>query len=225
MARASRQMLSASAGSLSSRYRSALAMARATVSGERVLSSNSMRTSGLRAKHAQELHNRVVQTVDDALFQRDDRVVGNRDALRADLRAAFRDVAIADAMRILELPGAIARVEGMHLESGGVHEMPRADELLEHLMFAQHVTDILAEKTLDALAELLHALDVGLEDAPRTVRRVRRTRRKRLDGQLCAKIPRHIRHEIPDCRKGTHGLDGDRLGKVELVQASHAHQP
>ena len=171
------------------------------------------------------LHNRVVQSVDDALLQRDDRVVSDRDALRTHLRATFRDVAIADTVGVLELLRAIARIERVHLERRCVNEMPRADELVEHPMLAQHVTHVLAEKTLDALAELLNALDVGLEHAPRSVRRVRRPRRERLDTQLCAKIPRHVGHEIPDGRKGSHWLDRDRLGKVELIQASHAHQP
>ena len=92
-------------------------------------------------------------------------------------------------------------------------------------MLAQHVAHVLTQKALDALAEFLHAFDVGLEDAPCSVRRVRMARRERLDAQLCAKIPRHIGDEVPDGREGPHGLDGDGLGKVELVQTRHAHQP
>ena len=116
------------------------------------------------------------------------------------------------------------RVERVHLESRSIDQMARAHELIEHLVLAQHVAHILAEKTLDALPKFLHPLDVGLEHAPRSIRRVRRTRRELLDAQLCAKIPRYIGDEVPDRRKGPHGLDGDRLGKVELVQARHTHQ-
>src|SRR5690242_11668272 len=43
-----------------------------------------------------ELANRVEELVDDALLQRDDGVVGNRDVFRTDLRAALGDVAVAD---------------------------------------------------------------------------------------------------------------------------------
>src|SRR5712671_4150473 len=64
-----------------------------------------------------------------------------------------------------------------------VEEEPGPDELIEQLMVAQHVADVLAEKALDALAEFLHAFDVGLKHAPRAVRRIGRPRRKRLDAQ------------------------------------------
>jgi len=38
--------------------------------------------------------------------------------------------------------------------------MARADELVEHLMIAEHVADVLAQEALDALPELLHTLHV-----------------------------------------------------------------
>ena len=41
------------------------------------------------------------------------------------------------------------------------------------LVVAQHVADVLAQEALDALAELLHAVDVLLLHAPGPVRRVR----------------------------------------------------
>ena len=52
-------------------------------------------------------------------------------------------------------------VERMHLERGHVDEEARADELLVLVMVAQDVADILAEEAFDALAELLHAVDVA----------------------------------------------------------------
>src|SRR6266404_98494 len=170
-------MLSASTGSWSSRYRSAFASARDTASGERVLSSNSMaasirtirlkpdttyiyvrRTVSLRAKHSQQLGDRVVESVNHALFQRDDGVVCNRDALGTDLRAALGDVAISDAVLGLELARAVLPIERMHFERRRVEEKPGPDELIEQLMVAQHVADVLAEEALDALREFLHEL-------------------------------------------------------------------
>ena len=47
-------------------------------------------------------------------------------------------------------------------------------------MIAQHVADVLAEEALDALAELLHALDVRLRHPPRAVGGVGRPRLERL---------------------------------------------
>ncbi len=65
----------------------------------------------------------------------------------------------------------------MHLERGHVDEKPRPDELVVLVMVAQHVAHILAQEALDALPELLDAIDVGLGDAPRTVGRIGRARR------------------------------------------------
>ena len=53
-------------------------------------------------------------------------------------------------------------VERVHLERGGVDEEPRADEPLELAVIAQDVAHVLAQEALDALAELLHAVDVAL---------------------------------------------------------------
>src|SRR5690606_41827191 len=53
----------------------------------------------------------IVEAVDDPLLQRDDRIVGDRDVLRADDRAALRDVAEADARGLLEFLDAIFGVE------------------------------------------------------------------------------------------------------------------
>src|SRR5262245_23598112 len=158
VASASRQMLSASPGSFSRRYRSALASARGTASGERVLRSN-MATS---TQHSKYLRDRVVQLIDDALFEGNDGVVGDGDAFWTDLRAAFRNVAEADAVCGLQIVCAPFDVERIHLERGGVDHVARSDELVEHMMVAQYVADVLTQKALDALAEFLNALRVHL---------------------------------------------------------------
>src|SRR5438045_1052053 len=99
-------------------------------------------------KHAQQFSQRIVELVDDAFFERDDGVVGDRDALRAHLRAAFRDVAVPDALRVLERGAAVLDVERMHLERRRVHEVSRTDELLMEPVFTQHMADVLAEEAL-----------------------------------------------------------------------------
>src|SRR5579872_6684313 len=52
----------------------------------------------LQAEQPQQPGQRVVVFVDHAFLQRNDRVVGNRDAFGTDLRAALGDVAVADAI-------------------------------------------------------------------------------------------------------------------------------
>src|SRR5690242_8888746 len=205
-------MLSASAGSLSRRYRSALASARGTASGDSVFSSN-MVTS---AKYSQQLRHGIVQLVDDALLERDDGVVGDRDAFRADLRAAFRDIAVADAVHLLQIARPMFLVEGVHLERGRVDQMPRSDELVEHAVVPQNVAHVLAEETFDALAELLHALGIDLGHPPRAVR-VRRRGPEWLDALLRPEVPRHVCYEVADGWEGAHRLDGDRGREIELI--------
>ena len=68
---------------------------------------------------------------------------------------------------------AVLGVERVHLEVGRVDEEPRADELLVLVVIAQHVADVLAQEALDALPELLDAVDVALRHPPRAVRRIR----------------------------------------------------
>src|SRR6185436_4550755 len=98
----SRQMLSASPGSLSSRYRSAFSSALGIASCVRGFRSN-MAASFRWPNHAQQPTDRVVEPVDDPLLHRNDRVVGDGDLLRAHLRAALRDVAVADTVVLFEI--------------------------------------------------------------------------------------------------------------------------
>src|SRR5262245_28132618 len=239
--RMSRQMLSAVPGSLSSRYCLAFSIAPgmpAFVSG---LSSKSMRALERRCARSlpetaraapllaaeqrrEQPLQRIVEAVDDALLQRNDRVVGDRDVLGADDRAALRDVAEADAVRFLELGEAVLGVERVHLERGGVHEEARADELVVLLVFAQHVADVLAQEALDALPELLHPVDVLLLHAPRAVLRVGRARLERLDALLHREVPRHVGDEVLDRRERLQRLQRDRLLEGDVRAARHAHE-
>src|SRR5215468_6577831 len=172
--RMSRQMLSASTGSFSSRYRSAFSRARGIASRERGFSSNMLPSSRPSAllEEAKEPHERIVRVVHHPLLERDDRVIGDGNALRAHLGAAFRDVAIADPERLLQGGPPVLHVQRMHLEPGHVDEEARADEPILQPVLAQDVADVLAQEALDALAELLHAIDVPLGHAPAPVRGV-----------------------------------------------------
>ena len=67
---------------------------------------------------------------------------------------------------VLEVLAPVGRVDRVHLEPGDPHEEARAHERLLGLVVAQHVADVLAQEALDALAELLDAVDVLLLPAP-----------------------------------------------------------
>src|SRR5438034_83082 len=105
---------------------------------------------------------RVVEVVHHALLQRDDGVVRDVDRLGADLGAALGDVAVADAGLLLQVAAARGGVERVHLEARDAYQEARAGEGVRALVIAQHVAHVLAEEALDALAELLHPVDVLL---------------------------------------------------------------
>src|SRR4051812_46186414 len=107
--------------------------------------------------------------VDDALLERNDGVVGDGDVLGTDLGAALGDVAVADAVAVLELVTPIEDVERMHLELRGMDQQAGADELFVQLVVAEHVTDVLTEEALYALSKFLHAVGVVLHHAPGAV--------------------------------------------------------
>src|SRR4029079_12172132 len=148
----------------------------------------------------EEARDRVEVPVDHPLFPRNDGVVRDGDALRTDLRAALRDVAVADPVRLAQLGDAVLGVQRVHLQRRRVDQEARPDELLVLVVVAKHVADVLAQEALDALAELLHALDVFLLHAPGPVGRVRLPRLEGLDLLLHAEVPRHVRHQVADRR-------------------------
>src|SRR3954464_11906172 len=93
----SRQMLSASPGSFSRRYRSAFASAAGTPSFDMGFRLNlSMITS--RAKHPQQLCDRIVKAIDDPLLERDDGILRDRNVFGTDFCTAPCDVAVPDPM-------------------------------------------------------------------------------------------------------------------------------
>src|SRR6516162_2469978 len=140
-------------------------------------------------QQSQEAEHRIVKLVHDALFQRDDRIIGNGDALRADLRTAFRNIAKSDPKGFFEFLQAVGPIERVHLQGGDVDEKSRTDELVVLLVIAQDMAHVLAQETLNALAKLLHAIDVGLAHPPGPVGSVGRARLERLDSLLDPIVP------------------------------------
>src|SRR3954470_21850911 len=115
---------------------------------------------------AEDAAERVVAAVDDALLERDDRVVGDVDALGADLGAALRDVAQPQAALVHHRVQPVERVQRMHLQARDADEEARPEVAVVHPVIAQDVADVLAQEALDALAELAHPVDVLLADRP-----------------------------------------------------------
>lgn len=70
---------------------------------------------------AQDPHNRVKKLVDDALFQRNDRVVGYVNTFRANFGAALSNVAESDACLLFDHRYAVGCIFRMHFQSGHAH--------------------------------------------------------------------------------------------------------
>src|SRR6266566_8192628 len=91
-----------------------------------------------------QLAQRIVELIDDALFQRNDSVIGDRDALRANFSATLGDVAVTDAVGALQFLQPVFGVQRVHLQGGRMNQKARTDESLVQLVLAQHVANVLA---------------------------------------------------------------------------------
>src|SRR5439155_15485018 len=151
----------------------------------------------------------VVISIGHPLLERDDRVVGDFDVLRADLRAAFGDVAVADAAPVPEVRGAVGAIHRMQLQAGRADQESRTQERVPRLMVAQNVADVLAQEALDALAKLLDPFDVLLLPAPGLLGGVLRGRERR-DPAVHLVVPGHVGHQVAHEREGAHRLNLDR---------------
>jgi hypothetical protein len=169
---------------------------------------------------AEEHGQRIVEFVHDALFERDDGVVGDANLLGTDLRATFGDVAKTKAELILEKASAVECVEGMHFETGDSNEEARASELLLLVVFAKDVTDILAEKAFDALTKLLDTVHIQLRDSPIHALAGFEGRNFAVD----TIVPGNVGDKVFNSGKGFHGQDGDGLVLREFVHARFAGQ-
>src|SRR5690348_10320561 len=103
------------------------------------------------ANFADQAKNRVVKLVHNAFLEGNDGVVRDVNAFGADFRAAFRDVAEADAERFFQERSARSGVERMHFEAGDSDEKSGAAVFGVFRVIAKDVANVLAEETFDAL--------------------------------------------------------------------------
>src|SRR6059058_3245824 len=160
----------------------------------------------------------IVKLVHYALLERDDGVVRNVDLFGTNLRAALRDITIAQAKLILEQPRAAESVQRMHFQSRDANEETRAGELFLLVVFAKNVTNVLAQKAFDALAKLLDPVHIQLRDFPFHSL-------TRLEGRYFAVdtiVPGNVGDKVFNAREGFHGQDGDGLVLREIVHARFA---
>src|SRR5205823_4602514 len=127
--------------------------------------------------------------------------------------------------RFAEIGAAVRLVERVHLVHRGAHEKRGAHELGVLAVRAQHVTYVLAEEALDALAEFLGPLDLVLIHAPGTIRRVGGARLERGDPLVDFVVPGHVGHEVLDHGERFHRRHRDRLAGLIVRYPRHAHQP
>src|SRR2546423_679510 len=166
----------------------------------------------------------IVVCVHHPLLERDDGVVRDRDRLGTDLGATLRDVAIPDPARFAEIGPAIRLVERVHFVHRGAHEKRGAHELGVLVVRPQHVTHVLAEEALDALAEFLGPLDLVLIHPPGTIRRVGGAGLEPGDPLVDFVVPGHVGHEVLDHGERLHWRHRDRLAGLIVRYPRHAHQ-
>lgn len=168
-------------------------------------------------KHPKQLRERVEELIYDALFQRNNGVVGDVDTFRTDFCTAFGNIAEADALRLAQVREPVFGIERMHFQSGSVNEKSRTDEFLMKVMVAKDVADILAQEAFDAFAKFLDTIHIALVHAPRAVGSIRSAGLKRLDFLLDAEIPGNVCHQVLHQREGFHRFNCDRLFQRQLA--------
>ena len=96
-------------------------------------------------KEPKQFCDRVVITVHDPFFQRNDGVVGDVYVFRTYLGAALGDITQSNPSLLLDQINAIIGVEGMHFQCGQPDKEPRSGKVLFVLrVIANDVTDVLA---------------------------------------------------------------------------------
>src|SRR5258705_1674497 len=137
---------------------------------------------------SQEPANWIVIIVNNALFQRNDRVVCNMNVFGADFRATFCDVTKADSELFLHQLSPIQAVERVHLQAGYANEKAWTTKVLFLVMIPQHMADVLTEEALDTFTELLDAVDIALVHLPLNIR----ARRERRNFPIDSVIPGYV---------------------------------
>ena len=99
-------------------------------------------------------------------------------------------------------------VVGVHIEVSQLDHLARAVEDVLAVMVAQDVAHVLAQETLDALAELLYAVHVYLlhDERPGGIC----SRCERRDPGRHPVVPRNVRHQVFDERESLYGVNSDR---------------
>src|SRR5579875_1198595 len=115
------------------------------------------------APRAPQQAQRVIPLIGGPLLHRDDPIVGDLDPGRADLGAALGDVAQAQPLPLAQHRAPVPGIQRVHVQLGVPDEIARSG-VDGHVLLVvpDHVADVLAQPALDALAELLAAVDVGL---------------------------------------------------------------
>lgn len=98
----------------------------------------------LRGEQPHQLGDGVVEAVDDAFLERDDGVIGNVNMFRTDFRAAFCDVAVAQAGFLFDQFHAVIGVERVHFQGRQAHEKARPGKgRLVVIVIADDMADVL----------------------------------------------------------------------------------
>src|SRR5258708_2433567 len=163
----------------------------------------------------------IIKLVDHALLQGNDGVVRYMYVFRTTLRAALRDVAIADPHLVFQRLGPRGAVQGMHLQRRHTHKKARPAELLFLVVVAQNVADVLAQEALNTLAEFLYAVHIFLIHLPFDVGLGREGR----DFFIDAIVPRDVGDQVFNDGERFHRVDGNRFVGGERIDAGLAGKP
>ena len=127
--------------------------------------------------------------------------------------------------RVPDELAAVSGVERVHVELGAARTKKRGpkNSRLVLLVVADDVADVLAEEALDALPELLAAVDVLLHH-PAACRRHRAAGAERRDLSRGLVVERHVGDQVADERERSQRRHRDGLALGKISHPGHAHQ-
>ena len=133
------------------------------------------------------------------------------------------DVAQAGTALVFDFLNAVVGVEGVHVKAGQAHHESGTGEVLLCLAVTQDVAGVLTEEAFDALAELLHSIDILLHHAVLAVG-VTLAWGEGSNAFVLFVIPRHVTGQVADHREGFHRLKCDGFSFFEGVHTRHARE-
>src|SRR4030095_305164 len=101
----------------------------------------------------------------------------------------------------------------MHLQTSNADKETRSAKLILFVVVTKDMANVLTKKTFNALAKLLHAIDIALVHFPVCIS----ARCERWNLCINPVIPADVRYQVFDHRESMHGLYADWIVERQCI--------